>query len=657
MEHSQSMQRHNIAGVATLPPGAFRRAVRAILAVCVVTPLLTAVVWGQEYRGRIQGTVRDQSNAVVVGATVTLRNVRTGVEAATKSNETGYYLFPLVEPGLYTVTVELPGFARFVQENITLGTRGDITVDAVLQPGAVQETVTVSAQASQLQFNTSKLDTTVESRIVEGLPQIYRNPFVLATLDPSVLKNDSNSEYNPFNSWGANQLQVGGGANYTNDLQVDGSRVGISVKTGYVPTPDMVQEVNISLNSVDAEFGRGSGSAITIATKGGTNDFHGSAYYYGRYPWAAAVSNRVYRTVNLDRQHMYGGTLGHPILKNKLFNFVSFEGWKWAQANVYTATLPTDLERQGDFSQSINAAGAMNVIYDPWTTQTSPDGKTITRTPFPGNIIPAIRRDPIAVKFMGALWKPNRPGQGYNHLRNYAISLPVNYPYKNFAERVDYQVNEKLTLTFRAQIFRTPVGVTNPTGSPIFISDRGSQRDANTYSGNATYTLGARTVLTVGADYHDFVDASRYGPQPADWTFASLYPNSNFYKALYADPSIPVLAARIAISGDGGRWVNMGPGGGTWDQRPSGNGFNIKIAQQRGPHYLKAGFDTLGTHAPSLIQQSNPGFGFNGDITNATYVNPNSAVAGNPYASLLGPWCRSAAIRAVGTAMRPLCPV
>ena len=114
-----------------------------------------------------------------------------------------------------------------------------------------------------------------------------------------------------------------------------------------------------------------------------------------------------------------------------------------------------------------------------------------------------------------------------------------------------------------------------------------------------------------------------------------IYPNSNFYKALYADASIPVLAARMSISGDGGRWVNMGPGGGTWNQRPSGNGFDAKIAQQRGSHYLKAGFETLGTNAPSLLQQSNPGFGFNSDITNSTYVNPNQAVAGNPYASFL----------------------
>jgi hypothetical protein len=623
------------ANLATASDGCVRRTLKILVAAFFLTTLVQAVLWGQDYRGKIQGAVRDPSQAVVVGASVTLRNVNTGAEAVRKTNETGFYLFDLVEPGSYTVTVQAPGFAKFLQENIPLAARGDITVDAVLRTGSLSETVTVTAQASQVQFNTSKLDTTVESRISAGMPQLYRNPFVLATLDPSVLKNDASVEYNPFNSWGANNLQVGGGATYTNELQVDGSSVGISKKTGYVPTPDMIQEVNISQNTVDAEFGRGAGSSIFIVTKGGTNDVHGSAYYYGRYPWAAAVSNRIFRTVNLDRQQMYGGTVGHRILKNKLFNFVSFEGWKWAQANVYTATLPTDLERQGNFSQSINGAGAMNIIYDPWSTLTSADGKTITRTPFPGNIIPPARQDPIAVKYMGALWKPSGPGRGYNHLQNYALSLPISYPYKNFAERVDYRVSDKLTVTARAQIFRTPVSVGNPTGSPVFVSDRGSQRDGSTYSGNATYTLGARTVISVSADYHSFVDASAPAPQPAEYTFASLYPNSSFYKALYAEPSIPKLAARMSISGDGGRWVDMGPGGGYWDQKPSGNGFTAKVAQQRGSHYLKAGFETIGTHAPSLLQNSNPGFGFNGDITNSTYVNPNMAVAGNPYASFL----------------------
>jgi hypothetical protein len=623
--------------IPTVAVGAsFRAMIGSLLKIVLFTTLLSAVLSAQEYRGRIQGLVTDSTGGVIAGAVVTLRNVNTGIVNQRKSSERGEYLFDLVEPGTYTVGVEMAGFAKFMQENVPLAAKGDVTVNAQLRAGDVRETVSVTAEATQIQFSSSKLETTVESKLAEQVPQIYRSPFVLATLDPSVLKDDTNTEYNPFNSWGPGRMSVGGGASFSNDLQVDGSRVGISVKTGYVPTPDMVQEVTVSQNTVDAEFGHGSGSAVAIVTKGGTNQYHGTAYYYGRFPWAAAVSDRMYRTVNLDRQQMYGGTFGQPILKNRLFNFVSYEQWSWAQAAApYTATLPTDLERTGDFSQSINAAGARNVIYDPYTTQTSADGSTITRTPFAGNIIPASRQDPIAMKYMAALWHPNGPGQGYDHLNNYVVALPISYPYKNFADRVDFHVNDKLTLSFRAQIFRTPASVGNPTGSPLFDNDRGSQRDGNTYSGTLTYTLNPRTVITASVDYHDFTDASRFATQDPNWTFAAVYPNSTFYKALYTDPTIPKLDVRMSISGDGGRWVNMGPGGGYWHQVPSGEGIDIKIARQQGRHYLKAGFETLDTHAPSLLQQSNPGFGFNGDITNSTYVNPNQAVAGNPYAAFL----------------------
>src|SRR5215472_17671396 len=502
-------------------PGAF-----AVVPGLLLWTLAGALLNAQEYRGRVQGTVKDTTDAVIPGANVIL-----GITRMQTSSGTGHYLFDLVDPGSYSITVESTGFAKFLQENVPMPARGDITVDITLKAGDVRETVTVAAEARQVQFTTAKLETSVEAKISEDIPQLYRSPFVLATLDPSVLKDDSNVEYNPFNSWGPGRMSVGGGANFSNDLQVDGSRVGISVKTGYVPTPDMVQEVTVSQNTVDAEFGHGSGSAVAIVTKGGTNQYYGSAYYYGRFPWAAAVSDRMYRTVNLDRQQMYGGTFGQPILKNRLFNFVSYEQWSWAQAAApYTATLPTDLERTGDFSQSFNAAGALNVIYDPYTTQTSADGSTITRTPFAGNIIPASRQDPIAMKYMAALWHPNGPGQGYDHLNNYVVALPISYPYKNFADRVDFHVNDKLTLSFRAQIFRTPASVGNPTSSPLFDNDRGSQRDGNTYSGTLTYTLNPRTIITASVDYHDFTDASRFAPQDPNWNFPAIYPNTDFYK-------------------------------------------------------------------------------------------------------------------------------
>jgi hypothetical protein len=599
--------------------------------------LLATVLHAQEFRGRIQGSVVDTSNAAVVNATVTLLNTQTGVSATRQSNETGHYIFDLISPGVYTVTVEFAGFSKFVQENIILQQRGDIAVNAVLKAGDIKETVTVSAEASMVQLNTAKLDTTVDSRLVNNLPQIYRTPFLLAQLDPAVEKNDGGTEFQPYHSWGPNNQRVGGGALYSNDLQVDGAAVGIGYKTGYTPSPDMVQEVNVQQNAVDAEYGNSSGSNISLTLKSGTNDWHGTAFYQGQYPWANALENRVFRTINLGRTHMYGGTVSHPILKNRLFNFVAYEGWEKTDPSTLLQTLPTDLERTGDFSQSLNGSGGLRVIYNPWTTQTSADGATITRTPYPGNRIPSSQLDPVATHYIAKLWKPNRAGTGNYHLQNFAAPLPIKFPYKNFSDRADFQATQNLRISGRYSMFVTPVSATNPTGSDYFQSDRGSQRDAKSITGDVTWTATPNTVLNFRAEYHNFVDASKYDKSFADTSkWAEIWPSSQFYKQTFAAGNIPILLPRMSINGtDNARLLNMGPGGGYWDQRPNGDMFAFKISQQRGAHYLKAGFDTRGSRAKSFLSYANPGFGFDTLPTNATYVSPNTLTSGDAYATFL----------------------
>ena len=219
---------------------------------------------------------------------------------------------------------------------------------------------TVTAEASQVQFSTSKLETAVEARIAEGLPQLYRSPFVLATLDPPVLKNDRKSEYNPFNSWGPGHMSIGGGAELLQRSAGRRKSRGHQRQDRLCPYPDMVQEVVISQNTVDAEFGHGSGSAISIVTKDQARiEFHGECLLL----WPLSLGLGGIRPCLPDHQPRPAtdvrGNLGHPILKNRLFNFVSYEGWKWTQAAApYTATLPTAAERTGDFSRSINASGA-----------------------------------------------------------------------------------------------------------------------------------------------------------------------------------------------------------------------------------------------------------------------------------------------------------
>lgn len=609
-----------------------RKSVLPGLALAAFAFTLTA----QEYRGRVQGFVSDPTQAAITGATVTLHNVDTGVTATRQTGEQGRYLFDLVLPGKYTVTVQLQGFNKFVQANVVLQSRSDVTVDAVLRPGDVRETVTVEGQSNAVQFNTSKLETTVDSALVSNLPQISRNPLLLARLDPAVVQSDTSREVEPYMTWSGNRQQIGGGRDYSNDLQIDGSPIGIGYKTSYMPSPDSVQEVAVQQNAVDAEYGHSSGSAITLTMKAGTNDWHGNAFYQGQYPWANALENRVLRTINLGRTHMYGGTLGNPIKKNKLFNFFSYEQWRKTDPNDLLHTLPTDLERQGNFSQSLNAVGGLRTIYDPWTTQTSEDGRTITRMPLPGNVIPKSAQDPVATMYMSNLWKANRPGQGPYNVNNYYVPLPIRYDYHNISNRTDYVMSDKLRFYGRYSKLWTPVTTANPTGSEFYVNDRGSQRDALSVSGDAVYMVSPSTIVNINATYHSFVDSSKYADSAkTDW--GKIWPNSNFYNTIFGNKVVPQLLPRMSIMGvnNGEYWTAMGPRGGTWDQRPTADSVSVKVARQQGKHYLKMGADTRGTRTTSLIVSNNPGFGFQADGTAATYVNPDLRTSGDGYATFL----------------------
>jgi len=196
--------------------------------------------------------------------------------------------------------VEIKGFNKFEQDNISVPSRADLTINAVLKPGDISETVSVTAETATLQFNTSKMESNVSQKLVESLPQMYRNVFLLAQLDPSV-QSTSWGEDNPYDTWASNNLKVGGSGQFTNDLQVDGSPSGISVKTGYVPTPDMVQEVNVLQNASDAEYGHSSGSAISVVLKSGLME---------RY----AAAEKTLREIELRRPEWDRAYLAHGLL-------------------------------------------------------------------------------------------------------------------------------------------------------------------------------------------------------------------------------------------------------------------------------------------------------------------------------------------------------
>src|SRR5206468_1948341 len=254
----------------------------------------------------------------------------------------------------------------------------------------VTQTVEVQATTSALQMNTSTMEMTVDRKMLTDLPILARNPFTLALLNPAVV-NRYFATRNPFFMWSSSSIDVGGNTTQRNDLLLDGAPIQIGPKGSYSPPMDAVQEFSVQQNSVDAEFGHSAGGILSLGMKSGTNEFHGTAYYFGRNPKFNAVTNPITRTPNFIRNHIWGGTVGAPIKKNKLFNFFTYEGWRTKEPRDAIRTMPTDLERTGNFSQSLIRTGGLRTIYDPTTTVLDVATNTASRQPFAGNIIPASR--------------------------------------------------------------------------------------------------------------------------------------------------------------------------------------------------------------------------------------------------------------------------
>jgi len=596
----------------------------------VLILLLTVMVTAQDYRGRIEGIITDRTQSVVVGATVTLINVKTGITVVRQTTETGLYLFDLVDPGSYSVTVEAAGFSKVIQENIVVQTRGDVTVNAVLQPGAVQESVTVEATPVAVQFNSSNQDLTIDTTMAAETPRYDRNPFKLTLLAPEAI--NTRGEVLPFLSWSANSVDLGGETNLKNDLLIDGSPVGMGHKFSYPPNMDAVQEVIVSQNSVDAESGHSAGGIISMTTKSGTNEWHGDVFYLGRYPWLNAEADRTTFSFNSTRQNIAGGTLGNPIKKNKLFNFVSFEYWKQDAPNSYVTTLPTSLETQGDFSKSYgisNGVPVLRTIYDPFSTVVGADG-TVTRTPFAGNVIPASRMDPLAAQFMKNFWGPNNPGDNITGVNNYKFGYSDAWNYYNIGDRVDYHINDKWMVNGRFGRYHTTDIYSNPTPnkSPLYVPT-GSLRNADQAAGDVIWSLSPRTVVEFHGDYHDVTDAYVSTPLGSNGN-TQFWPNNPWYQPYQVNsPGVPLYFPSLNIGGNvfGGR-------GFYWDQRPKGESFNAKISQQHGSHYLKAGFEYRRSWGPVYVSNTTQ-FQFNAAATANTFQSPNTAIYGDQYASFL----------------------
>src|SRR5213075_612510 len=325
-----------------------------------------------------------------------------------------------IEPGEYTVLVEKTGFKKAIQEHVIVRVRGDISVDLKMSVGGLQETVTIEAPPVAVQFGSSSTLLTIENKVIDQLPIRGRNPYNVATLDPTVSPGtgSTSNENRPYHHAYASDIDVGGQTTRANDVLLDGVPLVSSYKSSYTPALDAVQEVTFQKNAIDSEYGYSAGGVIVLNMKSGTNTFHGTGIASFRSPTFNAVTDpTIKRTAGADETNfrgtnmkIFGGTIGGPIIKNKLFSFTSYEHWNDAQPLPFTLTVPTALERSGDFSQSTRN-GVIRDIYDPMTS-TSSSG---TRTKFADlsratpsnpqglNIIPLTRFDPTSLKLLAEM--------------------------------------------------------------------------------------------------------------------------------------------------------------------------------------------------------------------------------------------------------------
>ena len=355
----------------------------------------------------LTGIVVDASGAAVPAAMVTVVAASTDLPRTATTGPTGDYFVQALPPGAYRVRVDASGFKALTRDGLHLATGETVRLDLRLELGGLSEGVTVTADAPLLRSEASGLGHVVDHRRIVDLPLNGRTFISLASLLPGVALPPPPAAPLP---------RINGGRPRTNEYLFDGISV-LQPEPGQVaffPNVDAIQEFKIESNSPPAEFGRFNGGVVNLTTKSGSNAVQGSLFEFfrdkslnARNAFATGVPTPEYR------RNQFGGVVGGPIRRDRTFFFADYQGQRQTIGRTVISTVPTLLQRQGVFSETI--AGRVPAIYDPATTITS--GGSTTRSPFPGNAIPAGRIDPVARALLERYPLPTSVGTANNYLR------------------------------------------------------------------------------------------------------------------------------------------------------------------------------------------------------------------------------------------------
>ncbi len=421
-----------------------------VVVVTLSLSLLPHRVLAQAVSGTILGSVKDSSGAAIPDAPVTITSSDTGLLRAVTTDSMGEYVAPSLPPGTYTVSAEVKGFKKVSVSGVQLSVDQKARVDLVLEVGIITESVKVSASAPVVQLDSSELGATVDEVQIQQLPLNGRDFVQLTRLIPGVLRGIPGSNIDGAGSlaWRASaSFSANGMRTRDNNFLLDGVDNNETWLNSVVvfPNVDALQEFKVQTSTYSAEFGRSSGGVVNLQMKSGTNHFHGNLFEFLRNDKLDAndlFNNKFGRKKPPFRQNQFGGTLGGRIIRDRTFFFTDYQGWRIRQGRTSLSTVPTDLMRQGDFSE-LN-----RVIYDP-----------VKRTPFSQNRIPSDRLDPAARNIVDRLYpRANVAGQRAatgQVINNFLLNPVLTRQDDQFDGRIDHRISQNDQVFGRYSFERT----------------------------------------------------------------------------------------------------------------------------------------------------------------------------------------------------------
>ena len=447
----------------------------------------------QEMRGTIFGRVLDSSGAAIPGARVTAIQMETNIRVEAVTNMEGNYVLPYLNQGRYSLVVAKEGFASIRRENIELRTQERLSIDITLNPGQLTETVTVTAQSPLVQTASADFGQVISTSFINRLPVVGTNPLGLADMAPGVVPANPDAS---MSDHGASRIAIngslgpGGTAGTGNQLTIDGAPADVPRQAGVsyvIPMHEMVSEIKVVTAMFDASLGRTNGGSILVATRSGTNEYHGSAYYHfrdERFNANSWTNNYFGRPKGQINYWLAGGTLGGPIRRNRSFVMLGIEKVRDLGSPNYRLRVPTARERRGDFSETLDNQLRPLQLYDPLTTVLDSRGNFVSRQPFPGGLLPPDRINPVgeAVAKLNPEPNytvfPNQLGQV-----NYLTATTARYPILLWQTRVDHMLSSRHRLYFRYG--RNSSWVSVYDSLPV----RGYAGYGNTQDGNTDHRL------------------------------------------------------------------------------------------------------------------------------------------------------------------------